>query len=128
MSTGMPQQPATPCFVQRDATGQVVGLLLREPSAQERAAGPWETAQIDQPEVLAFQSRLTHAQDEANPLADTDASIARVTEDLIDVLIDRGVIQFTDLPQGAQAKLLRRRQTRERWANRLNLLGEDDII
>ena len=81
----------------------------------------------DHPDVLAFQRQLGRGLAD-NPLADSDASLARVTEDLIDVLIDRGVIQFTDLPQGAQDKLLRRRQTRERWANRLNLLGEDDII
>lgn len=63
---------------------------------------------------------------ETNPLSQTDASLARVLEDLIDVLINRGVIQFTDLPDAAQIKLLDRRQTRAELANRLDLLPDDN--
>jgi hypothetical protein len=66
-----------------------------------------------------------------NPLSQTDASLARVLEDLIDVLITRGVIQFTDLPDAAQAKLLERRQTRASLNNRLQLLpmdGDNDLV
>jgi hypothetical protein len=48
-----------------------------------------------------------------------------VLEDLIDVLITRGVIQFTDLPEPAQAKLLERRETRASLNNRLQLLPLD---
>ncbi len=62
-------------------------------------------------------------------LADSDAGLARVTEDLIDILITRGLIQFTDFPPAAQAKLLQRRQTREMMANRLKLMDDgDDLI
>ena len=41
------------------------------------------------------------------------------------VLITRGVIQFTDLPEPAQAKLLERRETRASLNNRLQLLPMD---
>ncbi len=58
-------------------------------------------------------------------LADSDAGLARVTEDLIDILINRGVIQFTDFPPAAQAKLLERRQTRATLSRRLRLLDDD---
>ncbi len=62
-------------------------------------------------------------------LADSDAGLARVTEDLIDILITRGIIQFTDFPPAAQAKLLQRRQTRATLSNRLKLLDEgEDLI
>ena len=59
-------------------------------------------------------------------LDESDAGLARVTEDLIDILISRGVIQFTDFPPGAQAKLLERRQTRATLSKRLSLLDEGD--
>ncbi len=59
-------------------------------------------------------------------LSGSDAGLARVTEDLIDILINRGVIQFTDFPPAAQAKLLERRQTRATLSRRLQLLDEDD--
>lgn len=65
---------------------------------------------------------------EHQALADSDADLARITEDLIDVLITRGLIQFTDLPAAAQAKLLGRRQTRATLARRLDLLDEDDGV
>lgn len=68
--------------------------------------------------------------DPSKSLADSDASVARIAEDLIDILITRGVIQFTDFPPAAQAKLLQRRHTRETLSNRLKLLddGEHDLI
>lgn len=64
----------------------------------------------------------------ADLLNQTDVGLVRVLEDLIDALITRGVIQFTDLPQAAQAKLLERRQSRANLANRLLLmpLGDED--
>lgn len=70
------------------------------------------------------------ALDPEKSLAGSDAALARVTEDLIDILINRGVIQFTDFPPPAQAKLLQRRHTRETLSNRLKLLddGEHDLI
>ena len=61
-------------------------------------------------------------------LSETDADLVRVLEDLIDVLITRGVIQFTDLPEAAQAKLLGRRQTRATLTHRLELLPDDDSV
>lgn len=59
-------------------------------------------------------------------LSDSDASLARVTEDLIDILIARGLIQFTDFPPAAQAKLLERRQTRAMLNPPLKLLDDGD--
>ncbi|WP_334155159.1 hypothetical protein [Tepidimonas sp.] len=59
-------------------------------------------------------------------LASTDQELARIAEDLIDILIARGVIQFTDFPAEAQAKLLQRRQTRATLSRRLQLLDDGD--
>ena len=113
--------------IQRDERGEIIGLLQRPLTAPEANSGEWQAADPADPAVAAFVRRLGDAGGN-NPLALTDAELARVTEDLIDVLIDRGVIQFTDLPVAAQNKLLQRRQTRATLANRLNLLGGDDII
>jgi len=68
--------------------------------------------------------------DKVNALSQTDTSLVRVLEDLIDVLITRGVIQFTDLPEAAQAKLLERRETRASLNDRLQLFptGDDNDL
>jgi hypothetical protein len=59
-------------------------------------------------------------------LSQSDTGIVRVLEDLINELINRGVIKFTDLPVPAQNKLLSRQQTRSQLKNALGLLPADD--
>ena len=47
-----------------------------------------------------------------------DAGFVRVLEDLIDTLITKNVLNITDLPEQAQAKLLARKSFRERSSKR----------
>lgn len=61
-----------------------------------------------------------------NSLSQSDLALVRVIEDLIDTLIEKGLIQFTDLPAAAQAKLLSRRETRAALKDPLRLLPADD--
>lgn len=59
-------------------------------------------------------------------LAGSDQGMVRVLEDLIETLIAKNLIRFTDLPEAAQAKLLERRSLR-RSVNALQIFrGEDD--
>ncbi len=50
----------------------------------------------------------------------------RVIEDLIDVLIERGAFRFTDLPEHAQEKLLKRRGLRKEFAYMATLFAAED--
>jgi hypothetical protein len=75
--------------------------------------------------MTASRSNERKREENAQALSQSDAAIARVLEDLIDVLISRGVIQFTDLPAAAQTKLLSRREARARLSDSLQLLPED---
>lgn len=68
--------------------------------------------------------RVTPAPAEA--LSQTDLALARVLEDLIDTLIAKGLIQFTDLPAAAQSKLLNRRETRAALSDPLQLLPPEE--
>jgi hypothetical protein len=62
-------------------------------------------------------------------MAKLDAEFIRVLEDLIQVLVDKGVINLTDLPTQALEKLNQRRRVRSRIHNALDLLpDEDDFI
>lgn len=49
-----------------------------------------------------------------NWVPDSDVALIRVIEDIIDTLIDKNVIMFTDLPEAARAKILSRKNARER--------------
>lgn len=55
-----------------------------------------------------------------------DVGFIRVLEDLIDTLIDNGVLRLTDLPPQAQDKLNQRKRARQKLRNSLDLIGEDD--
>ena len=61
-----------------------------------------------------------------------DADFVRVIEDVIDTLLVKNVINITDLPAEAQAKLFARKSFRDRASrNSLNLFapsGSDDVI
>jgi len=58
-----------------------------------------------------------------------DTEFIRVLEDLIDVLVAKGVINLTDLPPQAMEKLSQRRHARRRLRNALDLIrDEDDVI
>jgi hypothetical protein len=71
------------------------------------------------------QRNADEAPDALERLAESDQSLVRVLEDLIDTLIGKNLIQFTDLPDPAQAKLLERRTLRHS-VNALNLIEDDD--
>ena len=71
------------------------------------------------------QRNKDEAPDALERLAESDQALVRVLEDLIDTLIGKNLIQFTDLPDAAQAKLLERRTLRNS-VNALNLIEDDD--
>ena len=49
----------------------------------------------------------------------------RVLEDVVQLLVDKGIILFTDLPESAQDKMLYRQKLRSSMKDKLNLIGDD---
>lgn len=59
----------------------------------------------------------------------SDAELARVTEDLIYLLVNKGLILFTELPPVVQTKLLEREKMRERLGrSNVSILSDDDTL
>src|SRR5262245_24114910 len=77
------------------------------------------------PNDVEFQRFLARFEPSRDALAGTDQSFIRVLEDLIELLIARGVIRFTDLPGPAQAKMMARQQMREALRPHVDLLDHD---
>lgn len=99
-------------YIQRNAEGQIESL--------HRSGAPaGEFLPDAHPEVQAFVGG--GVQPEFDQL---DADFVRVIEDVIDTLIDRHVINITDLPDQAQAKLFARKSFRERVSKRALQLFE----
>jgi hypothetical protein len=102
-------------YVKRDAEGHITATRLE-------AGEGFEALPCGAPELLDYMRRMGLEQ---NSLEQSDMRLVRVLEDLIDLLISRDLIRFTDLPQPAQEKLLERRSLRQSL-NALNLLGSDN--
>lgn len=62
-------------------------------------------------------------------LVESDLQMIRVIEDIVDTLIAKNIILFTDLPPYAQEKILERKSTRIKMAAALDIIeGEDKIF
>ena len=101
-------------YVRRDGSGMVTAVSI------EPIEG-FEPIDDGDPDLVAFELR------EEGPLSrlrESDLDVVRVLDDLINLLIEKNTIRFTDLPEAAQRKLMNRRGLRERGAH-LGLLGDD---
>lgn len=63
-----------------------------------------------------------------NWVPDSDVALIRVIEDIIDTLIDKNLIMFTDLPPAARSKIMSRKNARENFGNLTDLREDEDKI
>ncbi len=107
-------------YAYRDDSGNILAVY------QEPVDGCDEVS-ADDPALRAFiQNNMPAAG--GDDWVQSDLALARVLEDLIEILIDKKVIMFTDFPEGAQKKLLERRGLRKEFSYVEDLfVGEDDI-
>jgi len=61
-------------------------------------------------------------------LTSTDQEMVRVVEDLIDLLMEKQIFVFTELPEAVQAKLNSRKRLREDINSLAILVKDDDAI
>lgn len=103
-------------FVKRDEQGRIVAV------SQAAGQGFSEEVPAGDPAVTGFVEEVTG---HASTLAASDLDLIRVLEDVVELLIDKGVILFTELPADAQQKILRRQQLRARVGDLQNLISND---
>jgi hypothetical protein len=101
--------------IERDQSGAIVAIRN---SAERQGLEP---ASLLDEEVLAFLRSSGEVDALAQLLALSDNAIVRVLEDLVDLLIDKKLILFTELPPAAQEKLSGRKQIRQK-------LGSADLM
>ena len=95
-------------YVRRNLSGLIDSLHRQPQDGHEFLAD-------DHPDVQAFVGNADGSAHGGNREFDRlDADFVRVLEDVIDTLIVKNVLNITDLPEQAQAKLLARKSFRER--------------
>ncbi len=92
--------------------GRVLGIFPAG-SPVRLALGPDDAFELADPPPGPDPAELEAIRAQRELIA-TDAAMARVIEDLVDVLIAKGVITEADLPDPARQKIDARRQLRQR--------------
>lgn len=107
-------------YIKRDSVGKITAISKIPDENTKEILGD------DEPELQIFLRSLKVYQQQT--LSQTDQTMVRVVDDLVNILVDKSLIRFTDLPAAAQAKLLMRRHLRGTGGG-INLLddGDDDL-
>ena len=107
-------------YVQRNAQGQ----LIRVEAAAFACAQ--ETLAADAQEIQAWFANQD-VESSLLQLKQSDLDMIRVLDDLVQVLMNKGVLRITDLPPAAQSKLLSRTQARVALGGLNRLIDDDEV-
>lgn len=91
-------------YVHRNARGEIESLH-RSPTLDAVEYLPQTSDEVQ---------RFLGREDSADAYQRLDADTVRVLEDLLEVLMAKGLLRITDLPAAAQAKFFARKELRER--------------
>ena len=107
-------------YVYRDHDGKILAVY-------EQPVEGCDEVGHDDPALRAFvQKHMPGAI--GDDWVQSDLGLARVLEDLIEIMIDKKLIMFTDFPEGAQKKLRERRGLRKEFSYVEDLfVSEDDL-
>lgn len=106
-------------YIKRNAEGIILAV------SHDRSDEMFEWISDESAELQKFLVSIKTPQHLA--LEQTDLAMARVLEDVINLLVEQGTIRFTDLPIAAQTKLSSRRELRGQ-RHGMNLLDDGDDL
>lgn len=109
-------------YAELDTRGKI-SALHGEPGAGR------EETRADDPAVIAFLASADASDGALQYLVSTDEALPRVIEDLVNLLVEKNVIMFTELPDAVQRKLEIRSQARENLrGGSVLVVDPDDIL
>lgn len=107
-------------YIERNEKGEITAVFETK---QENAK---EFLSLDSTELVDYLTQAASGDDARKVLSTSDIALIRVLEDLINTLIDKKVILFTDLPIAAREKLSSREKIRGHLNSLENLMGDDE--
>jgi len=107
-------------YAQRDGEGR----LLRV--EHEPFDGMTETLAVESEELHNWLAAREEVKQRLASLQESDLDLVRVLEDVVGVLVEKGLIRYTDLPEAARRKLDRRAVARAEIEGLSGLLGDDE--
>jgi hypothetical protein len=109
-------------YVSRDDSGRITGVF-------DHVEVGVSEVKPDDPDLARFlaDQGLSSPDSIRQLLSESDLRMVRLVDDLIDLLIEKAVIKFTDLPAAAGEKYLQRQIARRRLQGSL-VVDEKDIL
>jgi hypothetical protein len=107
-------------YVERNHKGEIIAIRR---DADKPGMEPKHS--VDD-EIMTFLGQERTHDSILRILSAMDAEAIRILEDLIDLLVKKHIIMFTELPKDAQMKIQERRQIRRRIGKETIIV--DDII
>lgn len=104
-------------YIKRNTQGEIM-MLSKEPTPECD-----DTIEAHSSEVYKFLAQETG---QSTQMIVSDLAFVRVVEDMLEVLLAKGVLSFTDLPPAAQSKVMERKSLRAK--NDVNLISDDGGI
>ncbi len=109
-------------YVERNQEGEIISVRRDggEPGMEAKQA-------VDN-EILEFLSKNGSQDSILHLLSTLDAGVIRILEDLIDLLVDKNIIMFSELPEEAQEKLRSRKKLRRQIGKASVIIEDSDIL
>jgi len=106
-------------YVQRDEHGRLLRVDYQP------FEGMTDNLAVESDELKAWLDAKEEVRARLASLHSSDLELIRVLEDVVSVLVERGVIQYTDLPEAARIKLDQRAVARAEIEGLSSILGGD---
>jgi hypothetical protein len=107
-------------YVQRDLEGRLQRV------EHHPFADMTESLSVEDKELHAWLVMREDVHGRLAKLKSSDLELVRVLEDLVEVLVSRGLIRYTDLPEAARDKLYARADARAKLGGLSGLLGDEE--
>ena len=113
-------------FITRNDQNKIIRI------AHEAHCDHQERLAANHPDILQFLNEAQTHPSVIAKLQGSDTTLIRVLEDLVNLLVKKNLIQFTELPEAAQHKLMARKEFRSRLqqdtTTSSTLLQDDDSL
>lgn len=103
-------------YILKNSAGEIIAI-----SQNSQLSSDWQEVEAHDKAYLDY---LEDSLTKDAPFRESDIQLARVLEDLINLLVEKETIRFTDLPEPAQKRLIERQSLRKKNRS-LNIVDDD---
>jgi uncharacterized NAD(P)/FAD-binding protein YdhS len=109
-------------YVERNEQGDIVAI-----SRDSKGSTAERKEAVDE-EILAFLREHASADSSLRTLVELDLKSIRIIDDIVDLLIRKNLIMFSELPSVAQEKLIARKRLRTFIHDSASIVDDTEIL